>query len=217
MALALFDLDNTLIAGDSDHGWGEFLCRHKYVDVDSYRERNDAFYEDYNQGRLDIRAYQQFALSPLAGKDMATLQAWHNQFMDEVIRPIMLPAADELLNKHRQADNKLVIITSTNRFVTEPVARALGVDILLATEPEIIDGVYTGNIVGEPCYQEGKVIRLQEWMQQHNENLDGSFFYSDSHNDLPLLEQVEHPVVVDADDTLLNIARERGWEIMSLR
>lgn len=217
MALAIFDLDNTLLGGDSDHAWGEFLCRKGYVNSDDYREKNDRFYQDYCRGELDVYAYQRFALTPLKGRQEQELARWHAEFMAEAIEPLWLPKAFELLDEHRQADDFLLIITATNRFVTAPIARRLGVHDLIATEPEIRDGIYTGEIVGTPCYQTGKVTRLQEWMKQHGENMIGSFFYSDSHNDLPLLEMVRHPVAVDPDATLRHVAESRDWKIISLR
>lgn len=217
MALAIFDLDNTLLGGDSDHAWGEFLCHKGFVNSDEYREKNDSFYQDYCRGELDVYAYQRFALEPLKGRSEEELAHWHEQFMAEAIAPLWLPKAFELIDEHRQADDFLLIITATNRFVTAPIARKLGVHDLIATEPEIKNGIYTGEIVGTPSYKTGKVTRLQEWMKLHGENLIGSFFYSDSHNDLPLLEIVRHPVAVDPDSTLRRVAESRNWKIISLR
>lgn len=217
MRLALFDLDNTLLAGDSDHSWGEFLCATGRVDAAEYQARNDAFYADYCAGKLDVVAYQNFSQAILGRTDMAQLAHWHREFMAEVIEPIILAKGEALLAQHRDAGDKLVIITATNRFVTGPIAERLGVDTLLATECGMQDGRYTGQVVGVPCFQGGKVVRLNEWLQQTGHNLDGAYFYSDSRNDLPLLEQVAHPVAVDPDDTLRAIASERGWPVLSLR
>ncbi|ODC05112.1 phosphoserine phosphatase [Terasakiispira papahanaumokuakeensis] len=217
MSLAIFDLDNTLIAGDSDHAWGEFLVRHQYVDAEHYRQANDRFHQQYTEGQLDILEYLQFALAPLANHDRATLEQWRSRFMTEVITPMMLPAAKSLLSKHREAGDTLLIITATNRFITEPIAEALQVDDLIAVEPEIIDGRYTGRIAGLPTFQEGKVTRLKQWLTSHQMTLSGSYFYSDSRNDLPLLEQVDHPVAVDPDPTLRARAEAEGWPIISLR
>jgi len=217
MALAIFDLDNTLLGGDSDHAWGEFLCRKGYVDTDHYRALNDRFYQDYCRGELDVYAYQRFALAPLKGKTQEEMDVWHEEFMAEAIEPLWLPKATELLDHHRQLDDYLLIITATNSFVTAPIARKLLVDDLIATEPEIIDSRFTGEIVGTPCYQTGKVTRLQQWLHLHRENMIGSYFYSDSHNDLPLLEMVKNPVAVDPDATLRGVAESRGWKIISLR
>lgn len=217
MRLALFDLDNTLLAGDSDHSWGEFLCQRGLVDAVAYQARNDAFYADYCAGKLDVVAYQNFSQAILGRTEMAQLAQWHAEFMREVIEPIILAKGEALLAQHRAAGDKLVIITATNRFVTAPIAARLGVDTLLATECGMQDGRYTGQITGVPCYQGGKVVRLGEWLKETGHSLDDSYFYSDSRNDLPLLEQVAHPVAVDPDDTLRAIAGERGWPVLSLR
>jgi HAD superfamily hydrolase (TIGR01490 family) len=217
MTLAIFDLDNTLLGGDSDHAWGEFLCQRGYVHAENHRAKNDAFYQDYCRGELDVYAYQRFALEPIKNKTVEEANIWHSQFMAGSIAPLWLPKAEALLEKHAQADEFLLIITATNRFVTAPIARKLRVHDLIATEPEIIDGCYTGEIIGTPCYQSGKVTRLQQWLEERGESLHGSCFYSDSHNDLPLLELVDRPVAVDPDDTLRRVAESRGWEIISLR
>ncbi|MCK5639959.1 MAG: HAD family hydrolase [Gammaproteobacteria bacterium] len=217
MSLAIFDLDNTLLGGDSDYLWGEFLVEQGIVDGEFYLRENERYYEEYKAGTLDIFAYQRFCLAPIANREPEELQRWHAQFMTEKIAPIMLPAARELLTKHREQEDELLIITATNRFITGPIASAFGVDSLLATEPEQKDGRYTGDIVGIPCFQDGKVKRLEQWLQQTGHNLAGSWFYSDSRNDLPLLEMVEHPVAVDADETLESHAKSKGWEIISLR
>ena len=217
MRLALFDLDNTLLGGDSDHAWGDYLCERGILDAVAYKARNDEFYQDYLAGRLDNAAYLNFCLEILGRTEMAQLDAWHNDYMRDCIEPIMLPKAVELLAKHRAAGDKLVIITATNRFVTAPIAARLGVDTLLATECEMADGRYTGRTTDIPCYQAGKVTRLQRWLAENDRNLDDSYFYSDSRNDLPLLEQVSHPVAVDPDDSLRATATERGWPVISLR
>lgn len=217
MRLALFDLDNTLLAGDSDHSWGDFLCQQGHVDAAEYRARNDAFYADYCNGKLDVVAYQNFSQAILGRTPMATLAQWHARFMAEVIEPLILPEGEALLAKHRAECDRLVIITATNRFVTGPIAARLGVETLLATECAMQDGRYLGKITGVPCYQSGKVIRLNLWLQEHGLDLHDSYFYSDSRNDLPLLEQVSNPVAVDPDEILRNTASARGWPIISLR
>jgi|TARA_B110000977_G_scaffold44932_1_gene61131 HAD superfamily hydrolase (TIGR01490 family) len=217
MALAIFDLDNTLIAGDSDHGWGEFLVANDKVDANHYQRMNDQFYVDYEAGCLDILAYLEFSLAPLAATSMEELAALHLKFMQQIISPLRLPKAEALIEQHRQAGDRLLVITSTNRFIVEPICQALGIDELLATDPEIIDGRYTGKIVGTPTYQEGKVERLKLWLSENNETLAGSYFYSDSINDLPLLLEVDKPVAVDPDDSLSAEAASRGWDIISLR
>ncbi|MDR7088284.1 histidinol-phosphatase [Cellvibrio fibrivorans] len=217
MALAIFDLDNTLLAGDSDHSWGVFLVEKQLVDAEIYRQANDGFYADYKNGTLDIRAYLQFSLAPLSRHSMDELEKLHAEFMRDHIEPLMLPKAEELLQHHRNQGDHLLIITATNGFVTRPIAKYLGVDDILATDPEVVDGRYTGNYVGEPCFQSGKIVHLNEWLKHNHHSLEGAYFYSDSINDLPLLEQVDHPVVVDADVRLSSIARERNWKAISLR
>jgi HAD superfamily hydrolase (TIGR01490 family) len=217
MALALFDLDNTLLGGDSDHLWGEYLVELGLVDGDQYRAANDRFYQQYRDGVLDIHEFLAFALRPLSQHPLAQLQQWREQFIQQKIEPIVLPAALELVQRHRSQGDSLVIITATNSFVTAPIAERFGVDQLIATEPELIDGRYSGRVAGTPCFREGKVSRLQHWLQQQGQDLTGSSFYSDSHNDLPLLEQVSHPVAVDPDATLAQQAQQRGWPIISLR
>lgn len=218
MTLALFDLDNTLIAGDSDHAWGQFLVDRGVVDADAYQRANDQFYQDYRAGTLDIVAYSEFVFAVLARNDEATLLAWREAFIQERIEQMLLPKAFDLLQYHRGQGHTLVIITATNRFVTELIAQRLGVDHLIATEPERDgSGHFTGKLAGVPCFQAGKITRLHAWLDEHQANLEGAWFYSDSRNDLPLLEAVAHPVVVDADPVLAKIAEERGWPALSLR
>ncbi|MFP1682211.1 HAD family hydrolase [Alloalcanivorax sp. C16-1] len=218
MTLAIFDLDNTLIAGDSDHQWGEFLVDRGEVDGAGYKAANDRFYQDYLDGTLDIFAYQEFVLSVLKGRDLDELHALRRDFMDQVIDALWLPAAEQLVARHRQQGDTLMIITATNDFITAPIAERLGVPHLIATTAERDErGGYTGRVAGVPSYRDGKVERLNDWLARHGESLDGSWFYSDSHNDLPLLGKVDHPVAVDPDDTLAREARERGWPILSLR
>ncbi|KNC07676.1 HAD family hydrolase [Pseudomonas sp. RIT-PI-a] len=217
MRLALFDLDNTLLGGDSDHAWGDYLCARGILDADTYKARNDEFYQDYLAGRLDLNEYLNFTLEILAATDVAQLDEWHRDFMRDCIEPIMLPKAAALLQQHRDAGDKLVIITATNRFVTGPIAERLGVETLLATEVERVDGRYTGRSFDVPCFKEGKVTRLNRWLEENGYDLHDSYFYSDSMNDLPLLEQVTHPVVVDPDPRLHEEAKRRGWKEISLR
>ncbi|WP_066961115.1 HAD family phosphatase [Microbulbifer sp. Q7] len=218
MQLAIFDLDNTLIGGDSDHAWGEFLVTRECVDGDRFRSENDRFYRDYQRGDLDIFAYLAFALEPLAQLSRGQLQNLQREFMHEVISDIWLPHAETLIQRHRDAGHHIMIITATNRFVVEPIATRLGVDTLLATEPEEVDGEFTGRVAGHPCFQEGKVVRLQQWLDQYPHYAEGEkWFYSDSINDLPLLMQVEHPVAVDPDAQLREEALTRGWQVISLR
>ncbi|WP_404473973.1 HAD-IB family hydrolase [Vreelandella venusta] len=217
MSLAIFDLDNTLLSIDSDHAWGEFLLEQGAVDPVAYREANERFMADYNAGTLDMAAFLEMALKPLAENTPEQLVAWHQQFMASKIEPHILPKAEELLARHRTKGDTLLIITATNRFITAPIAERLGVDDLIAVDPEMIDGRYTGRVSGVPSYREGKVTRLKQWLEDQDLTMDGAWFYSDSHNDLPLLEQVEHPVAVDPDDTLREVAETRHWRIMSLR
>lgn len=217
MALAIFDLDNTLIGGDSDYLWGQFVCEKGLVDADDFASRNEQFYADYKAGTLDIVAYLQFALGPLKGHSTQTLQAWHRQFMEEKIAPIMLPKAQRLIADHRNGGDELLIITATNEFITRPIATALGIDELIAAEAEIVDGCYTGEPAGTPSYKEGKITRLQQWLAGRETSMKGAYFYSDSHNDLPLLELVDNPVAVDPDPTLHAHAQNTGWPVISLR
>ncbi|WP_404463377.1 HAD-IB family hydrolase [Vreelandella aquamarina] len=217
MSLAIFDLDNTLLSIDSDHAWGEFLLEQGAVDPVAYREANERFMADYNAGTLDMMAFLALALKPLADNTPEQLAAWHQQFMASKIEQHILPKAEELLARHRTKGDTLLIITATNRFITGPIAERLGVDDLIAVEPEMIDGRYTGQVDGVPSYREGKVTRLHAWLEAQDLTMDGAWFYSDSHNDLPLLEKVDNPVAVDPDDTLRQVAEERNWRIMSLR
>jgi HAD superfamily hydrolase (TIGR01490 family) len=202
MPLSIFDLDNTLLAGDSDYEWGEFLIKEGVVDREAHAAANDRFLRDYKAGRLDIDEFLTFQLQPLAGRSVAEM-----------------PAAIELVEKCRAAGDELLIITATNRFITGPIAERFGIGQLLATEAEIVDGYYTGRSTDTPCFQEGKVKRLHAWLsgQGRDYDLAASAFYSDSHNDLPLLELVGHPCAVDPDPVLARVAKERSWPTISLR
>ncbi|MBJ9974640.1 HAD family hydrolase [Pseudomonas sp. S75] len=217
MRLALFDLDNTLLGGDSDHAWGDYLCERGILDPVAYKNRNDAFYQDYLDGTLDLQAYLAFSMEILASTAPEQLDQWHREFMRDCIEPLVQPKALALLQQHRAAGDQLVIITATNRFVTGPIARRLGVSTLLATECERDGERYTGRSTDIPCFREGKVTRLKRWMMENGHDLQDSYFYSDSLNDLPLLEQVTHPVAVDPDPKLKAEAERRGWPVISLR
>jgi HAD superfamily hydrolase (TIGR01490 family) len=217
MALALFDLDNTLLAGDSDYLWGCFLVERGIVDREFYESENQRFYDQYLEGSLNIREFLRFQLRPLATHERTQLERWREEYLSDKIDPILLPKARDLLGRHRAAGDELLIITATNRFITEPIAQRYGVSELLATEPEMIRGEYPGGVVGTPCFQHGKVERLTAWLQEHQRSLEDSWFYSDSHNDLPLLELVDHAVAVDPDDKLRSHARDNGWPVISLR
>ena len=217
VALAIFDLDNTLIAGDSDHGWGEFLIEQGKVDAALYEEKNDYYFQQYQSGQLNILEYLEFSLLPLTQIPQKELFALREQFVDEKILPIVTKKSRELLKKHKDQGDYLLIITATNLFVTEPIAKELAVDDIIATEPERVNGEYTGKVMGIPSFQDGKVKRLTTWLADNGLSLAGSYFYSDSHNDLPLLKQVDFPVAVDADETLTAYAQQQNWPIISLR
>lgn len=217
VALAIFDLDNTLLGGDSDHAWGEFLVDRQLVDGDAFREANDHFYEQYKNGGLDIHAYLRFALEPLTRFTREELDELHRDFMARFIEPMRLPKATALIEKHKAAGDHCMIMTATNTFITRPIAESLGIPDIIGSEPEIIDGRYTGKVAGTPCFQDGKVILLKERIRQEGLKLSGSTFYSDSHNDLPLLRLVEYPVAVDPDSKLLKEAVRNGWPVISLR
>ena len=219
MELALFDLDNTLLSGDSDHEWAQFLIDRGVLERDIYAARNDAFYEDYKAGTLDIYAFLDFQLAPLAAHPRAQLDAWHAEFMAERIQPMIREAGRALVRRHADAGALVAVVTATNSFVTAPIARAFGVTHLIATEPQVRDGRYTGKPEGTPSFREGKVTRLEQWLASRGESLSGfsrSWFYSDSRNDLPLLERVTDAVAVDPDPTLRETAIARGWPVISL-
>jgi HAD superfamily hydrolase (TIGR01490 family) len=217
LSLAIFDLDNTLIADDSDYLWGQFLVDQGIVDKAYYEAANAKFYQDYKQGNLNITEFLHFSLKPLADNDPADLYRWRNQFIDTVIRPLLLKPAEELIEKHRLRGDTIMVITATNRFVTEPIAKLYGIENLIATTPEVVNGRYTGGFSGIPCFQEGKVKLLEQWLNNSSETLENSWFYSDSHNDIPLLNRVTHPVAVDPDEKLSAFAKEMAWPIISLR
>ena len=215
--LALFDLDNTLLEGDSDYEWAQFLIEEGVLHAGEYNAKNEWFYERYKDGTLDIHEFLDFQLAPLARRPRAQLDAWHSQFMQRRIRPIILPGAPALLARH--ADALTAIVTATNRFITRPIATELGVENLLATDIEEVDGVFTGKPRGTPTFREGKIARVNEWLAGRGSRLADyeSWFYSDSLNDLPLLELVTHPVAVDPDATLRATAEKRGWPVITLR
>jgi len=217
VTLAIFDLDGTLLSGDSDYNWGQFLVEENIVDANTYKAANDKFYQDYLTGSLDIHEYLAFSLAPLVNFNQAQLVELHNQFMQKKIAPMMQDKALKLIQEHKNKGHFLMIITATNEFVTGPISKLLGMDHLIAPTPEVIDGRYTGSIIGIPSFQAGKVTRLNAWLKETGNTLEGSYFYSDSHNDLPLLELVSHPIVVDADDKLTELAKHRNWPNISLR
>ena len=220
MRLALFDLDNTLLAGDSDYEWGQFLVDRGVLERESYEAQNRTYYEQYVAGTLDIHEFLGFALRPLAQHSSADLERWHADFMASRVRPMIGAPARELVRRHQSAGDLCAIITATNSFVTRPIAREFGVEHLIATEPESRGGRFTGKVAGIPCFREGKVQRLEQWLGERRARLadfSESSLYSDSHNDLPLLERVTRPVAVDPDARLAAVARERAWPVISLK
>lgn len=220
MNLALFDLDETLLPLDSDHAWGEFVVRLGWVDEVSFRARNDAFFADYKAGRLDIHAYVAFATAPLRERSPAEAQAAHERFMREVIGPALKPEALALVESHRRAGDLCALVTATNDFITAPIARAFGIDTLIAVRLERgPGGTITGRIAGTPSYREGKVERVDEWLAALGRSWGGfarTSVYSDSMNDLALLERATDPVATNPSAALESVARERGWRILRL-
>jgi HAD superfamily hydrolase (TIGR01490 family) len=217
LALAIFDLDETLIAADSDHAWGEFVADKGLVDAEEHRRTNQAFFSDYKRGTLDIDAYMRFSCQVLAQHDMDVLGSLRAEFMDQYIKPMLLPKAMALVETHRKRGDCLMVVTATIDFITSPIVELFGIEHLIAPIPEIRNGRYTGEIVGIPSFREGKVVRINAWLSEHGQTLEGSYCYSDSRNDLPMLELVENPHVVDPDPELLRIAKERAWPVLNLR
>ena len=217
MHLAIFDLDNTLIEGDSDHAWGQYLVEIGAVDRTEYAQRNQEFYEEYQQGTLDIQAFLKFSLAPLTRYPQEQLFAWRAQFVNDIITPMIKGPAMELVEQHRQNGDELMIITATNAFVTEPIAELFGIKHLLATQPAVENNRYTGGYIGIPTFQEGKQIVLNQWLTEQNRTPTTTWFYSDSRNDIPLLTTVNRPVAVDPDPVLRDHAESQGWPIITLR
>ena len=217
MKLALFDLDNTLLAGDSDFEWAQYLIEQGVLDREVYEARNEEFYAQYRAGTLDIFEFLDFQLKPLSRHTREVLDGWHREFMTRKILPIIREPARALVEKHR--GDLRAIITATNSFVTAPIARELGVEHLIAPEPEQREGAFTGQVTDIPCFREGQVKRLHSWLEVQGrtlESFEASYFYSDSLNDLPLLQCVTHPVAVDPDDTLRAHAEAHGWPVVRL-
>ncbi len=217
MALAIFDLDSTLIEGDSDFLWGQYLVELGVVDATEYAAKNAQFFADYKAGTLDIAAFQRFALRPLAQHTSGDLIRWRADFVADRIRPLIRPKALEVVLQHHRTGDVLLIITATNNFVTRPIADCFGIVHLIGTEPERIGDQFTGHVNGIPSFHTGKVARLRDWLQVHQLSLADSVFYSDSHNDLPLLQTVDHPVAVNPDETLQAQASAQGWPIRNWR
>ena len=217
--LALFDLDHTLLPIDSDFSWGSFLSRQGAVDAAWFARRNAEFYAQYQAGTLDMVAFLAFGLAPLAQHDRATLDRWHSQFMQEVIEPHIRPSAVALVESHRRAGDICALVTATNAFVVGPIARRFGIDHLIATIPAQENGRFTGGVRGEPCFREGKVTRTSAWLESMGADWSGfasTTFYSDSRNDIALLEHVTVPVATNPDATLRAHATARGWRLLQL-
>ena len=218
--LTLFDLDNTLIAGDSDYGWAQFLIEAGVLDAEAYERRNAGFFADYKAGTLDIHVFLEFQLRPLKEHGSTQLLAWRERFVAEKIVPMLLPDAKTVVDQRLAAGDLVAIVTATNSFITRPIAELYGIPHLVATEPETIDGRFTGRADGEPCFRAGKLSRVKSWLAAMDLNLADfteSWFYSDSHNDLPLLSSVTHPVAVDPDRLLHEHASAHGWPVMTWR
>ena len=221
--LALFDLDHTLLPIDSDHEWGRFLVKIGVVDADYYATENERFYADYKAGRLDIDAFLAFALKPLSEHSRAQLNEWHAQFMHEVINPNLRSSAFDLVKKHQDQNDVCCVVTATNSFVTRPIVQAFGIQHLIATEPEVLGdpatGNFSGKVAGTPNFREGKVIRVESWLSAEKlswSSLEKSYFYSDSINDLPLMEKVTQPIPTNPDQSLRAKAMENDWPILEL-
>ena len=218
MSLAIFDLDNTLIGGDSDYLWGEFLCDEGIIsDRQSFEKKNGYFYQQYELGSLDIYAWAEFSFEILSHYSINELEAFHLKFMAQKIEPILLEKAQDCINSHKENGDTVLVITASNTFVTAPIVKRYGINHLIATEPEIVSGRYTGKVSGIPCFKSGKIENLMPWLERNGESLKDSTFYSDSHNDIPLLELVENAVVVNADAKLTLMARKKGWQIVDWR
>ncbi|MFW2438996.1 MAG: HAD family hydrolase [Arenicellales bacterium] len=216
MALAIFDLDNTLLRGDSDYLWGLYLIEKGAVDRESHQRQNERFYQEYLNGQMDIMAFLRFQLAPLSLIPLPELLQMREEYINDCIKPIITDEAKALVEKHRQQGDTLLIVTATNDFVTRPIADLFGIDELIATNAEYKNGRYTGKVSGIPSYQQGKVARLHNWLTDKDGSMHDSWFYSDSHNDLPLLQEVDNPVAVNPDQQLAAHAELSGWQIMHL-
>ena len=220
MNLALFDLDNTILAGDSDYNWSRFLIQEGYLDGAIHAEKNEKFYADYKAGTLDIYAFVEFQFKPLARNPRTVLNQLLKKYVEEVIKPMITEKARALVKRHQEEGDLIIVITATNSFITKPIAELFGIENLIGTDPEEKEGEFTGKVTGLPSFKEGKVTRLEAWLKGKNLSLasfEKSYFYSDSHNDLPLMQKVTHPVAVDSDDVLSEYAKSKGWPQISLR
>jgi len=218
--LALFDLDNTILAGDSDYNWSRFLIQEGYLDGAIHAEKNEKFYADYKAGTLDIYAFVEFQFKPLARNPRTVLNQLLKKYVEEVIKPMITEKARALVKRHQDEGDLIIVITATNSFITKPIAELFGIENLIGTDPEEKEGEFTGKVSGLPSFKEGKVTRLEAWLKGKNLSLasfEQSYFYSDSHNDLPLMQKVTHPVAVDSDDILSEYAKSKGWPQISLR
>jgi HAD superfamily hydrolase (TIGR01490 family) len=218
--LALFDLDNTILAGDSDYNWSRFLIKEGYLDGAIHAEKNEKFYADYKAGTLDIYAFVEFQFKPLARNPRTVLNQLLKKYVEEVIKPMITEKARALVKRHQDEGDLIIVITATNSFITKPIAELFGIENLIGTDPEEKEGEFTGKVSGLPSFKEGKVTRLEAWLKGKNLSLasfENSYFYSDSHNDLPLMQKVTHPVAVDSDDVLSEYAKSKGWLQISLR
>jgi HAD superfamily hydrolase (TIGR01490 family) len=218
--LALFDLDNTILAGDSDYNWSRFLIQEGYLDGAIHAEKNEKFYADYKAGTLDIYAFVEFQFKPLARNPRTVLNQLLKKYVEEVIKPMITEKARALVKRHQDEGDLIIVITATNSFITRPIAELFGIENLIGTDPEEKEGEFTGKVSGLPSFKEGKVTRLEAWLKGKNLSLasfEQSYFYSDSHNDLPLMQKVTHPVAVDSDDILSEYAKSKGWPQISLR
>ena len=218
MPLAIYDLDNTLIGGDSDYLWGEFLCDEGIIsDQESFQKMNDYFYHQYETGELNIFAWAEFSFKVLSDHSLDELNKLRQVFVDTKIKPIFLEKAQSCINNHKEKGDTVLVITASNTFITKPIIEMYGIDHLLATEPEFISGRFTGKVAGIPCFQAGKIDNLMPWLEKNKESLIGSYFYSDSHNDLPLLELVDNPIAVNSDKILSSEAHKNGWPVLDWR
>lgn len=220
MNLAIFDLDNTLLDGDSDYNWGLYLVKKGYLDEGEYKEQNQKFFEEYQVGKLDIFAFAEFQFRFLKNNTRKFLNDVRSDYINEIIKPMILKKAVDLVNQHKEAGDRLLIITATNSFITKPIGELFGIDELIGTDPEENEGEFTGKVKGTPSFKEGKVTRLFDWLDEKNLKLadfEKTFFYSDSHNDLALLEVVTNPVVVNGDKILLEKAQEKNWPTLNLK
>ncbi|XOJ89518.1 HAD family hydrolase [Methylophilaceae bacterium Uisw_097] len=220
MNLAIFDLDNTLLDGDSDYNWGIYLVKKGYLDEEEYKVKNQKFFEEYQHGKLDIFAFAEFQFQFLKNNTRKFLNDVRSDYIDEIIKPMILKKAVDLVSQHKEAGDSLLIITATNSFITKPIGELFGIENLIGTDPEEHLGEFTGKVKGTPSFKEGKVTRLFDWLDARDFKLtdfEKTFFYSDSHNDLALLEVVTNPVVVNGDKILLEKAQEKKWPTLNLK